>query len=461
LNLGEIIEDVFANVLRPYQLRWLDALDRHSFAAILGGRQIGKDWALAVYAVAKSLLEPGSRWNTFSASAKHAELWLADCRTAYAIVREYVKAEGHSIPDLGEQGRKDNVTTIEFHNGSVIASHASSVRSAVGLRGSVLLNEVGVLPNAQAMYEALEPIVSGAIDNGRPGKMMIVSNASRRGTFWHRWWTGAPSSSWLKMTTTWEQAHRSRLAMVNGRRVAKGKPPLNADAWINTRKAERLSRLGAAGYGQWYDCKWRSADEGYLSLTALDRQSYGPSRPHNFTPSPHDPQIIGYDIGRHVDPAAWCRLILPEGNRRYALPTETRHKMAYRAQRAHLAALAKERQTYKAVIDSTGSGDETAEECVATMPFEVVPFRFTAQSKQALFETLKSGIDGGTVWIPASDLDLRMELESLTASYRPGGALTIEIPREGGGHGDRAVALALAEYGAASGDHGWWDAWAA
>ena len=132
--------------------------------------------------------------------------------------------------------------------------------------------------------------------------------------------------------------------------------------------------------------------------------------------------------------------------------------MPYRAQRAHLASIAKERQTYKAVIDSTGSGDETAEEAAREMPFEVVQFKFSAQSKQALFTTLREGIDGGTLWIPASDLDLRMELESLTAHYRPGNVLAIEIPREGGGHGDRAIALALAEYGAASGDHGFWDA---
>jgi hypothetical protein len=459
LTLGEIIEEVFTHVLRPYQLAWLDALDRHSYAAILGGRQIGKDWALGVYSMAKGLLEPGSRWNAFSASAKHAELWLEDCRTAYLIIQARVKEAGYSLPDLGAQGRKNNVTMIELHNGSVIASHASSVRSAVGLRGSVLLNEIGVLPNAQAMYEALEPIVSGAIDNGRPGKMMIVSNASRRGTFWHRWWTGEASSSWCKMTTTWAQAHRDRLNVLNAKRSAKGKAPVDVDAWITQRKIERVSRLGSAGFGQWYECKWRSAESGYLPLGALDRQTYGPARPVNFTAQSTDPQIIGYDIGRHVDPAAFCRLILPEGPRRFALDTETLDKVAYRAQRIHLANLAKQRHTYKAVIDSTGSGDETAEECVATMPFEVVPFRFTQQSKQALFATLKEAIEGGELWIPASDLDLRMELESLTATYRPGGALAIEIPREGGGHGDRAVALALANYGAASGDHGWWDAW--
>ena len=52
-----------------------------------------------------------------------------------------------------------------------------------------------------------------------------------------------------------------------------------------------------------------------------------------------------------------------------------------------------------------------------------------------------------------------MELESLTAIYKPGGVLTIDIPREGGGHGDRAIAAALAEYGAQAADVGWWDGW--
>jgi len=40
--------------------------------------------------------------------------------------------------------------------------------------------------------------------------------------------------------------------------------------------------------------------------------------------------------------------------------------------------------------------------------------------------------------------------------------MTIDIPREGGGHGDRAIAAALAEYGAANDGASWIDAdWSA
>ena len=441
MTLHDVIAAVFQRVLRTYQIEWMGQAESHSWLAILGGRQIGKDFTFAFYATGKALMEPGSEWHTFSASQKHAGAWLDDCRNAYKLIRNAAGAVGITIPALGADGRRDNVTGIRLHNGSTISSHASSVRSAVGLRGSVLLNEVAVLPNASDMYEALEPIVSGALDNGRAGKMIIISNASRRGTWWHRFWSGPLSSGWHKVTTTWEQAYTSM-----------GK----SRQWLDKRIARRVRRLGGGGYAQWYDCTWRSSEEGYLSLTLLERQTY---RSEDWTPTRRMPQVIGYDVGRHVDPASFVRVIV-DGLRRYALTSEARHKMPYAAQRQHLANIGMERRTLSAVIDSTGTGDSQAEECAAQMPFEVVPFTFTAQSKWALFSRLKQSLESGELWIPDDDLDLRMELEALTAVYRPGGSVGIDIPREGGGHGDRAVALALAEYGASSNDIGWWQAFA-
>ena len=449
VTLDDVIGQTFERVLHGYQLEWMQSLERNTYCAILGGRQIGKDFTLAFYAVGKALMQPGSVWNTFSASAKHANQWLEDCRVAYGVIQRVTKRLGAPLPMLGDDHRKDNVTTVELHNGSFIYSNASTVKSAVGLRGSVLLNEIAVLGNAREMFEATYPIVEGALDNGRAGKMMIVSNASRRGTFWHKWWTSDDSKGWHKTTTTWAHAMRS-----------KGRSP----AWIKASKALKIQRLGLGGYQQWYDCKWRSAEEGFLPIEVINRQTYGATRDRPFDAYPRYPQIIGYDIGRHVDPAAWCRLVLPSDGRwdgkHMALPTETKHDMTFPAQRAHLEMLSRQRETYSAVIDSTGIGDETAETCANEMPFSVTQFKFTMQSKQALFERLRTSLDSGSLWIPEDDLDLRMEMESLTATYRAGGQLAIEIPREGGGHGDRVVALALAEYGAAAGDHSYWDAYA-
>ena len=114
MRLQDIIGQCFEDILDRHQLEWLAALDSHSFCAILGGRQIGKDFTLAWYAVAKALLEPGTTWNTFSASAKHANQWLQDCRVAYKVIRETTKALGAPLPLLGDDGRKDNVTSIEI-----------------------------------------------------------------------------------------------------------------------------------------------------------------------------------------------------------------------------------------------------------------------------------------------------------------------------------------------------------
>lgn len=445
--LGEIIQDCIRRILREYQLEWLLALDRYSFVAILGARQIGKDLALALYAVAKGLLEPGSAWNTFSASAKHASQWLDDCRLCYAFIRQATILRGCPLPALGE-GLKNNVTRLELPGGSAIMSNASTVRSAVGLRGSVLFNECGVLGNAREMYEALYPIVEGARDNGRPAKMIMVSNASARGTWWHDWWTGSGSRGWHRITTTWTDAMRRR-ARKDGSRL------LSAE-WIAASEALKIERLGVGGYAQWYACQWRAVEDGYLPVAMLERQTYD-----TFVPPPGTPQVLGYDIGRVVDPSAWSRMLLPDSGEwagmRMALDVEAAVGMAYNAQRERFRQIGDERQTLGSVIDSTGIGDEMGEVCAAEMPFPVTQFKFTAQSKQALFETLRSGFTGGRLWIPRSDTDLRMELESLTARYHVGGRVTMDIPRTRGCHGDRAVALALAEYGAVTANTSWFE----
>ena len=436
--------------LRPYQLGWLDAMDDHPFCALLGGRQIGKDYALAYYAVSKALLEPRSAWNTFSASAKHASQWLDDCRDAYDFIRRATVAAGMALPERGV-GLRDNVTTLELYNGSVIMSNASTVRSAVGLRGSVLLNEIGVLPNARAMFEAVYPIVTGAIDNGRPAKMMIVSNASQRGTYWHEWFTGTRSDGWHRVTTTWADAMTSW-----GWSEAKVKR--GADL--------KRRQLGEGGYSQWYDCKWRSAEDGFFPIKLLDRQTWGEAWGRPYVARPDTPQIVGYDIGRHVDPCAFARLHLPVhgpyAHQHVVMDTEHHFKMEYGAQRARLEQLGGERLTHKAVIDATGVGDAQYEQCSEAMPFECVRQIFTPQSIQAMFGTILDGLQGGTLWIPGGDLDLRMQLESVTATYQAGGKVTMHLPYEAGAHADCAVAMAMASYGASVVNSGYWQAdWSA
>ena len=83
MTLKDIVTDILNKVIRLYQWGWLRDLDEHSFCAILGGRQIGKDFALAFYALCKAILEPGSEWNTFSASEKHAKQWLDEMGDPY------------------------------------------------------------------------------------------------------------------------------------------------------------------------------------------------------------------------------------------------------------------------------------------------------------------------------------------------------------------------------------------
>ena len=113
------------------------------------------------------------------------------------------------------------------------------------------------------------------------------------------------------------------------------------------------------------------------------------------------------------------------------------------------------------MIDSTGSGDEPAEASVERWPGIAEGFRFSAQSKWELFSRLRATLESGRLFIPGSDLDLRMELEAITLEPRDNGPDRVVLPRDGSGHCDRAVAVALAVYAATDPSAGYWGALAA
>lgn len=435
-TLAQLARAATERVLWPYQRAWAGAFLARPYLGILGGRQIGKDWTLAWLLLLDALLTPGAEWHVVSATQTHAEGFIRDVRHHLRFLEVLAKTQGLRLPPLDGEGTK---TRIAWKSGAVIHAHAATTRSVIGQRGSFVLNEVAMIPGAEEITETAYAMVRRARQIGRRARMILVSNASRKGSYWHRWWTDKQErrSGWELITARWSECQRSMGWTAS--QVAK-------------ERAEILADLGGsvAAFGQWFECEWRAGSEGLLSPTTLDRQTYTLA---DLEQIPGTPQVIGYDLGRTTDPAALAPVLLrsPEDHR--ALVVETLRETPYHLQRERLRALATSRPTRRVVIDAQGIGHSQAEEVTRELQgvAAVTSFHTSSRgtySKWDLFAGLRDSLDSGRLWIPGEDVDLRMELEAVEATATATGRQTVHQPRDKRGHGDRAFALALANHGA-------------
>lgn len=440
MNVQEILDAILAK-LYPYQRDWIGEIMacESEQVAVLGGRQIGKDAILcALLAAFRAVTLPGHTVNVCSSTDDHAKQMVVDIRVWLGVFGPLYGVR----PVKGRDSKKE----ISLSNGSTIFSHASTPRALVGQRGDVFLNEIGVIPHAEELYQAAYPVVTGARDNGNPGLLMLVSNASRRGSFWHLFWTNPEREGWLDITARWSDCMRSR-----------GK----SEEWITERRAKYIRDLGMPAYLQWYECVWRAASEGYIPEALIRSHSYAELPPEVMRRG--SSMCVGYDVGKHTDPASFARCIRDSMGRLWILPTEGHLKMKYRVQLDRIQELMNDARalgvtTNQVLMDSTGSGDGPHEVAEERWPGVVEGFRFTAQSKWALFSRLRATLESGKLYLPLSDLDLRMELEAITLEQRDSGTPKVDLPRDGSGHCDRAVAVALAVYAATDPSAGFWGA---
>jgi len=440
--LQSILQECFAD--RPYQVDWLLQIlgqGASGRVAILGGRQIGKDYvALSFVAAWRMCTIEDHVVNVVSATDKHAMQMVKDVKR-WIYLLQYVF-------DLGIDPRNDSKKEFRLVNGSVLYSHAGTVRAIVGQRGDIYLNEIGVRDpkTAKELIEAAGPIHDGAMDQGKPSLWMITSNATRRGHPWHTFWTTEESDDFVKIKSTWSDCMRSM-----GR----------SDKWIAQVREARIKRYGLGAFLQWYECVWRSESEGFLPAKLMQQHQY-----HTLPPTvmqPGNTQYIGYDVGRINDPSAFARTIRQDQGLLWALPTEARHSMRYKAQRDHIQGLIDRANTSgvstnRIEIDATGIGHEPAECSEERWPGIARGHVINAQTKLAMFNRLKATIEAGKLYLPAGDIDLMMELESIELEPRDHTADRIVLPRENGKHCDRAFALALSVWGATDPTSNYWDA---
>ncbi len=417
-----------------YQRQWLNTARTAPYIAHLGGRQIRKDTTWAAHLVGGCVSTPHKQWQAFNCTATKAQEFLDDCRKWNTLFGWSCSRAGVSYPRLVV----DNATTLKWDNGAVIRSRAPTLRNVVGVRDSVLLNEAGVIPHAQQLYEALYPIVRESRSQGRDAQFVIISNACRKGQWWDEFWSGrvmGGNSSWTPIQTTWEDAKRGQGW---------------TDAQIAEERTQILRDISTPAFLQWYMCVFRSASEGFFESELLDKASV--DRPGPFDTSP---QVVGYDVGLKVHPCAYAPLLLPSPDLpAHIMKTTAKWGREYADQRRDILALTRARPTRGVAMDATGAGTQ-AEELRKLLSKHGVPLDEVSMglgTAVEMFTTMKDAYQAGDLTYDRGDIDFRIELEGLVLGTTPRGHETVKIPEERidvdgerkTRHGDRAVAGGLA-----------------
>ena len=425
MSAADGLVEALCGILRPYQWQWMQAaMSFQRDIAILGGRQSGKDYWLELFLCIHLLTKKGEI-QVVSASRTHAQDVITNVR---AHLDKLLAALGlpRNLPSA------DSKTEIRMPWGSRIKSHAASVRSIIGHRGSFILNEISAIPCAQEIWEAALPIVSESKKNGEDSRFIIIGNASYTGSFWQQLWDGTG-------TQKLKGFQKFRLPSSEAWRL-RGYSPEEVQRSQN----EIIAQIGLGAFRQWFECEWRSAEGGFFSQTLLDSRRY---RDEDLNHTRNWSQVIGLDVGHGTNPSAAIRLLIEPNTkhpRYFVLPSITWQETEYQTQVRRVQELCSERMTTAILMDRTGAEELFQLVNIGVGGGRVFGHHFSASSKWEMFRDLLQALETRELWIPPDDLSLRMELDAIERRERPGGIPEIILPKQGDTHGDRAVALALA-----------------
>lgn len=424
------IDALLTRILRAYQVFWIMAAFKNPFIAHLGARQIGKDWTWSFFVVLTCILYPGHEWQIVSKSKIHAQQFIRDCRKHLQFLNLILREAGEKPI---EPVHSDSQSVLHLSNDSRIESHSSNPDAVQGKRGSFLLNEIGALRSAQEIFETGYPIVTGQLDNGNKAWFIIIGNATRRGTFWHKFFTSKQQNNgFTRIRSTWRKCFQS-LGY--------------SEEWLSLRENARRINLGVNGYAQWFECRWRSSNDALIPYDAIYNNIWqyedGNIIPFNL----NLPQSIGYDVGITTNPTVFAKILL-EGEMKWALPTQALFGKKFREQFDELDIILNERDCLNITVDARGLGAKVAEDLEDLYPGLVIPFMGTLERNYDIFSNVKDALESELLKLPPDD-ELLLELENIETTTTDSGRTKIILPEdvnEDGQkcHGDRAYALALA-----------------
>ena len=349
-------------------------------------------------------------------------------------VLRYVRLFGQALG--GQAVIRETATMAVIRGGVKLRALASTPRGARGWEGDVRLDEFANVIDQPAVWAAVEPLAKPTLGHPDGFEIWVVSTPLGDDNLFYEFARGRMSTRFEQHTVSIHDA------------AAQGFPILVSDGAGGLRNGTvdelRAEFLDDDIFAQEFECSFMSASSRFIDPAVYDDATWNPDQEALPTPDTLTPEVSfgGLDIGRHHDRTAFARVREHRGAL-YHLATDTLKGRPWEEQETwwdeRIGACR------RVAVDSTAIGSMPVERMQSVWGrARVIGVDFTLQSKERLATGLKLGLQTRRLRPAQWDAETRREVLSLRREQLPGGGVRYSAPRRGGGHGDRAWALALA-----------------
>lgn len=204
--------------------------------------------------------------------------------------------------------------------------------------------------------------------------------------------------------------------------------------FTDTELADIKLNTPLALYQQEYECSFLESASSFFRRTRENTYT-----PDDTCDSTHQYQV-GVDLAKYQD---WTVITPFDLNTFKVLPQDRFNQVDWNLQKARISVAYHKYHNGQLVVDATGVGDPIAED-LGNQGLQVLPFKFTEQSKRELLTHLSILLEQDRIKIP-NDQELLAELDAIQWGLSENGKTKITTVE--GMTDDRVMSLALAVWG--------------
>lgn len=416
-----------------YQTRFLEDTSRQ--IAVVKSRRIGFSEVACFRRACRVLgvrILPGHFERTTPAPQMLISSGFEQSKDVLARVMFHVKAltkalaGAYDIPKIVNETK----TYVEFDRmiGSTplaIRAFSNNPTTIRSFAGDLMLDEFGSNPKQQSIWRAAYPLAGATLGNREPFEICMIGTPLGDDNMFHDVCKGSLRKGWSVHEVTILDARSDGF-------------PINVDE-------ARLQAGDEDSFNQEYMCSFLSSSARYIPEKLYDSRVWDQALPGNA-----QRVAAGMDVARHGKHKAAIVELARLGDTLYTSHVESRRGTAHEP----LSWESLEQWADETVsrcgtlaIDASGMGDQFGARMERAHGSSVLPIKFTMQAKDQLFSGLRLALERKMLWAN-DDPDLRRAALSIRRKFTQSGNTVYDIAEDAGGHGDEAVALALAVHAA-------------
>lgn len=401
-----------SSLLLPYQNKMRRLLHNNRLCHFLCSRQIGKSFLLAYLSVEQCFVKSNSLVVLLSSGE----------RSAIELMQKVKKLSDifcmafRGTP--AEAKYEASATEVRFSNGSRILCLPSNKPETV--RGYspnlVICDEFSTLERQEELYNAIFPSITSPFGGE---KKFIISGTplGKQNLFWKLW---EEDNDYAKFKLTIYDARDNGL-----------------DVDIDFL---RKNSIDEESFMEEYCCVPQESNTSLFPIDLLNRCVY-----HDVPRTRR--RYLGIDIGRVHDLTAIATIVEDTGTGKlYEESVETMKNAEYSEQSRRIREIIKFVNPEKVCIDSTGIGNQLAEDLWKDYGQLVEPCQFTNQFKIDIFGNVKKHMGNGEFFFRDED-GIKEEFAAIKRVARENG-ITYQADRTSKGHVDKATSIALGVHAA-------------